>query len=418
MSDVFQSMTQALSGYVRYANPGSLPFWGGIFIPVVAIWILSVIALSARRESYVSEGKKGVLRRQFRVWDTIYMVGLVVMAILTATYTFLWMRSYYTNVPAHLPHLLSIALSGLLALSALWKLKNVTSRDDSLSYIKQPVTHNEEMFFLQLAKQRFSQLKFALLLPFIGLLPLAFKSSPPNLVSFVFDVSTSMESPGIGGEIPLETGKAALRRAVSDLSSNTDIVISIFERPEERGKPYRSSLREILSATQSSDLTGIHQFFKGAERSGAISYAQTLGYALTESPPMYETIWSNYLYQREMTAGKNYANKVAVYITNGFDQLDDQLTGFFCENPEYAAFYSQENPVHLVNLSEGIPTQLGDKVEECGYQVWDGFDSRQFNEVLNNILKKFKEDWAFIYWLVTLCFLIALAGLTVFPKRR
>lgn len=418
MSTTLDNMTQAFSGYFRTAEPADLLFWVFLLGPLIAIWLISIIALSSRREGFQSEGRKGILRRQYKVWESVIVVGSVTAAILVGIYVTLWTKGFYIENNYQLPHLLSVLTCGIAPVMALLNLRGVTSRGDTKNFVKQPVTQKEEQAFIHSARQSFHKLKLALLLPFLGFLPLLFKSSPSNLVSFVFDVSTSMESPNQQGEIPLETGKTALLRTVTELTPSTDVIISIFEESGTGGRVYKNSIPEILNARQSIDLTGLHQLFKGAERQSALSYIRSLGNTLTESTPLYETIWSNFLFQREMTTGKTYANKIAVYITDGFDNIQDTPTGFFCENVEFASFYSQEYPVHLINLSEGFATKLSEKIETCGYQVWDGFDSRQFNTVLNQVLKKFKEDWAFILWLMVMCAIVALAGAIIIPKSR
>ena len=418
MNELFPSLSNAFLEYINNANFQNSDFWLAIFIPLLGVYLLSVIVLQVGRNKTLQEAYPFL--RTFEIHRAVMLSSMAVSAILIGLYIYYWSQNLYASRPLQLSHMLSFILVFSIGLLAFYFLRELLGFQNRKNYIKNAITYEEEQENIVLARKQYLNLKWLLLIPIAGFLLLGMLNYKNyNLVSFVLDTSTSMLTANDIGEVPIETGKTALRKTVNELDQWTDVVITKFE--DASVKPYKESIAEVMSTQGTGVLSGSNQFFLSTEKASTLSYINTLSEGLSGDSPLCETVWSNFLFVKELSetnSDRPYANVVSIIVTDGAGNLGSEIDGFLCENVEFFDFFDGLGDINVLNLSnQGEYPGFIDLAQQCNYTVWEGYQANDFTTALNDILNNYKSDWTFPIWIVIIYTLLLIIGLLIFPQR-
>ena len=370
-------------------------------------WWLPVVVFAAMYALFIFmnlfDRKRFPLAQPHYIFRNTIIVAAAGAFLLIAVFCFLWSSSnYYAQHGTELIHLVTLTAVLLMAVIALlfWRKKFARARLKEI--VEQPLTQSEEKKFSFLACQNFNKNKLWLLLPALGFIMLiAIAYRPYSLVSFILDNSSSM----VGH---IEQGRDSLVRTIDELGDNTAIIIGWLTQD----KAPKASVAEIVSATDHTELLGQHSFF--TNRKQAQDYLRG-DVPVTPGTPLYEVIWSNFLYAKKQGNSGSYSRRLLVIVTDGGDNLGNEtLENFLCSNDEFAEFFSE---VACVNLGGDESYNFFQKATECGYPIEDGSDRDSYSVALDRVLQNYKGNWSFIIWLAIIYALFGLIALTIQPRR-
>lgn len=401
MGNFFHNFSESLSKYFFTANYASLEFWLYIFLPLLVIWGISKLILLAQKPS--------LLKRRFSINKSVFISSMMVLAILIAVYCYYWVTGYYNFKALEFSHLISLIPPFVVGLISLIGLSSLFKRETQKEIIGQPLSKMEQRQLILNAKNKYKQLKYYLIIPVLGFLMLLLVSMKNyNLVSIVLDTSSSMKSSLSGDTPPLEMGKNAIIRTVKELDKYTDVIITTFQEGDTKG-----TIEEILDSS-SEQLKGRNNIFFGGDR--AISLIEAIGESddISSTSPLCETIWKNYFFTLEQSTDKNYAKIVSIIISDGRNNLGENMQGFLCGNNPYDELFGQN--VNVINLSEGTLPSFISKAQDCGYSIEDGYDALSYNASLNRIFNEYKSDWNFIYSMLMITLFCTFLTLLINPK--
>ncbi len=373
-----------------FSNPG---FWLHLLLPLLGVWGLAWLLLRFQ--------KSDKLGRKFTIEKSVFLAAYGIATVLIAGYCINWSNGFYQVDRFELADLFALSLCLLIGSMSLMSLSKNYQRSNHQNLIGQPLSRSEEEDQLLAAKGKFEQLKKYLIVPLFAFSLLwVFSNKKYQLVSFVLDTSSSMGVESDQGEIPLETGKRALRKTVLELNDFTDVIITTFQNGDRK-----NNIDAIINSSESS-LKGYNSFYYGEEKTAMINYIGTIGEDeedLSDYSPVCEVVWKNFLFSQKQGEERNYETISSVLMTDGGDNKIVELDGFFCDHPAYSDFFGTN--VNIINLnfysSDDLPFMA--KAEECGYGIEMGYDALTFNAALDHILGDFKRNWSFIGWLVIIC---------------
>lgn len=381
-------------------------FWLHLLLPLLGIWGLSMLLLRLR--------KSDDLGRKFFIEKSVFLAAYGMATLLIAGYCINWSNGFYQVDSLELADLFALSFCLFIGSMSLKSLSGNYQRSNHQNLIGQPLSRSEEEDQLLIAKGKFIQLKKFLLVPLFAFSLLWFFSNKNyQLVSFVLDTSSSMGIESDQGEIPLETGKRALRKTVLEFDDFTDVIITTFQNGDRK-----NSIDEIINSSESS-LKGYNSFYFGEEKTATINYIGTIGEEkkdLSDYSPVCEVVWKNFLFSQKQGMERNYETIASVLMTDGGDNKIVELDGFFCDHPAYSDFFGSN--VNIINLNFYSPEDLPfmAKAEECGYAIEMGYDALTFNAALDHILGDFKQNWSFIAWLAIVYFVFMLSSFFINVK--
>ena len=370
--------------------------WWLPFVILIAMYALFVIINRFDRKRFPLAKPHYILRN-------VIVVAAVAAFLLIAFYCFLWSSStYYSKHGTELIHLVTLGAVLLVAIIALLGWRKKFERERLKEVVEQPLTQKEERRFFFLAYKSFNKSKLWLLFPALGFIMLvAFLYRPYSLVSFILDNSSSM-----AGHI--EQGRDSLIRTIQELDGNTEIIIGWLTED----KPPKASIEEITAVTETSLLLGQHGFFTNKK--------QAQDYLLGDIPvnggtPLYEAIWSNFLFAKTQTRNRNYSRRLLVIVTDGGDNLaGEKLERFLCTREDFAEFFPE---VACVNLGGEDTNNFFQKARDCNYLIEDGSDKETYSIALDTILHNYKNNWSFIIWLAIIYVVLSMIAVAIQPRR-
>lgn len=394
MQEYFKQLFQSFGDYVGSVTAST--YWWVPLVALVALWLFWLVAAKV-----LDKRRNLQLTREFRLLSVLVVMAAIVQLIIIGAYMYLWAKStFYATDGEKLVSLLSLALVTAVQVTAFVTLSRGFARERLLRNVQCPITRHDDERKQALAKKRFGRLKLWALLPLLGFLLLLLPDRQHNLVSFLFDNSSSMES-------HIENGKQVLPRVLGKIEGHTDIILSWLSEDDPK-----LSLSEIVNQTDYSKLEGIHALYQDAN----MALASLDGIAFTKGTPLVEAIWSNYLFTQQQSGNAEYTRMYFVMVTDGGEgAVGDELQNFLCSVPEYEEFY--QGNISIVNLgsAEG---PFFDKALECGYEVYDGANLNSYATSIENIFKETFKDWKFPVWLAIFYAMGALTLLFIQPKRR
>lgn len=388
-----------------------------ILVPVALIWGATKVFLLMDNSSNV------VFKRPYIIFKFFFIISNFVALTLGVVYIYFWKQKYYDSFNHYGVHVLSFLLVLVIAIWALIKKSNFSQKENvnKGEFIKIPLTIKETSVIYSIAKSDFNKLKLFALVPAFSFLTLfLYNNDKYNLVSFTLDTSSSMTSGvyGFSNDFPpIEIGKEALSKTISGFDDFTDVVISTFEESSN----YKSDINSIVSVSNSEMLAGQNIFFSASEKNATLNYVNTLGDNVTNTSPLCETIFSNFLYTKGIVESgfskKNYENIIAIVITDGEGNLQNDVRGFLCENYDFDEFYNPQN-INIINLNEGgSSNDFWNLSIECDYLTWSGYDADQFNNSFAEIFKNYRNNWFFLLTLGIIYISYLFIVLITFPKR-
>ena len=261
-----------------------------------------------------------------------------------------------------------------------------------------------------MAVREYNKTKIWLILPLFSFLLLLVPENNKNLISILIDNSSSMNGNG-ETNAPIEIGKTAITNTLSCLDSKTDIILSWFSSPLERG--YKSNFNEIKKERQSTNLSASNNGFIGT--GGALSYLNNI--SIIPPTPLIETIWSNFLYSKEFSQENQYDKKVSIIITDGKESvIQDDINSFsFCETDGPESFFDN---ISIINMGGKPSDPFFRKASGCSIYIEEnGLDEVSYENALNQFLIEFIKDWAFIMWLALLAIIPILISLMIHVQK-
>lgn len=405
---MIQKFLNSIIEYFNNVSKASSYEWIALLLIIIGIYVILLIIIKLSKKRYV-------ILRQFMLIKSIVISSLIASLILITIILYFWtLTDYYPDHKSQFIHLLCLLISFIISLIALINLRKQFTRENLKQIISQTYTKKEQEDYSNTAKIAFKKLKIFILLPIIGFIILLFSDTTDKLVSFILDNSSSMEE-------EIVRGRNALSQTIHELDDNTDIVIGWLTE-DKSGNACKTSISSITNVSDYSKLNGSFRIF--FEKRSAIDFLNDQNnIQLIGLTPLYEAIWSNFLYIREMESDQYYKNKHLIIVTDGMDafiQDDQEFANFkFCEQSLHNDLYFDDvfDDVTLINLGgdEGLPFFANS--EQCNYYIDDGTTLDSYIDSLDRSLEKYKKDWNFVMWIIVIYIIFSLILLSIYPKR-
>jgi len=393
MEDYIVSLFEAMSSYFSMASNSTQ--WWLVPVTIVLLWLLITISTK-----FIGDHK--VFTREFKIHTFSIVVGVCVELSLIGYFLYSWISTEkYQTDHEKLVHLLCILSCIVVQVMSYKKLANGLQKERLKQNVRHPVTEMDSRRKRKIVTQQFKKMKLWSILPILGFLVLLLPiKRDKNLVSFLLDNSSSMD-------VHLNNGKQILEKAFKNLDSDTDIVLSWFSENNPR-----TDFQKLIRSKDQSQLDGIHQYFTNNE--SAIQSLNSIEF--TETTPLYESIWSNYLYTKALVQNKDYTNKIFVMVTDGEDSYFQQEShSFLCAVADFNDFY--KDYINIINL-QGLDNTFFEKAEDCNYIVYEGMDLDSYSTAIQEILVGVTKDYYFPAWLCILCVSGMTIVLLIKPKRH
>lgn len=395
-------MLLKIQEYLLEGNPYDAKFWICPAIAIMLTWLLSLILSKAIKTP------KGT-QQTFNIFRQRIIAASVATGIIIAIGCYGWSHRIFEHTPIQFSILISLIIAMFIAVSAFFRLRSLSEERRNLFTIA--LTKEQDNEAIVKIKQLFTRLKLWMLLPLIGFTVLGFARFGNNLLSVVVDTSLSMnQQPFFSDFVPMETARNALMNTVKELDSSTDIIITTFEA----GEP-KKSVSELLNIQTSESALGFDIIFDGKDKEGAINYISTID-VVDVASPVCEAIRSNILYAKENQSNKLYNDVAMIIITDGKELgvPKEELSTFFCNEENYNEVFSADR-IFTINLSQSL-NEFMNQNESCGFTVMDGTSLNSYESAIEDIISPFKRDWAIIFWMALLYFIIFLIILSVQSK--
>jgi len=392
MEDYITSLFEAFGNYINVVAESSQ--WWLILATLAAIWLLIIVSTKFIQDSEV-------LTREFKILTRIILISICVEFILLSWFLYNWMQTeFYQSDTEKLVHTLCIISCIIIEVIVYKLLANGFEREKIKQNINCPITNGDLVHKNKIAMQQFKKAKLWSIIPTLSFLVLLLPlKKDKNLVSFILDTSSSMDT-------HIEDGKEILTKSFQNINNDTDIILSWFSENN-----LKKDFTSLINTKDRSELDGVHQYFTNKE--SAIESLNTIEF--TTLTPLFETIWSNYLYTTEITQNKKYDNTIFVLVTDGEDTYFSENThNFLCDVSQFNDFY-QDN-INIINL-EGLNNSFFEKAIDCNYTIYEGMDTYSYSQAIQDILKDVKKDYYFPAWLFICCFSGIIILLLIKPKK-
>lgn len=392
MENYIISLFEAFGNYIDMVTK-STQWW---LIPAVlgAIWLISIVFTKFINES-------SILTREFKILTYTILISICVEFVLLSWFIYNWLQTEIYQIDIEkLVHVVSIIVCIIPQVIGYKILANGFEREKILQNINCPVTKGDLNYKNKIAVKEFKKIKIWALLPVISFLILFLPiKQDKSLVSFLLDTSSSMD-------IHIANGQEILEKSFQSVDNDTDIILSWFSENDPT-----EDFAKLINTKDRTKLGGVHQYF--TNKKSAIKALNTIEF--TKETPLYETIWSNYLYTTEISQNKEYVDNIFVLVTDGEDSyLKDATRSFLCEIPQFNEFY-QDN-INIINL-QGLDNTFFDKANECNYIVYEGMDIDSYSTAVKEILGEVTRDYYFPVWLFIFCTLGILIIVFIKPKK-
>lgn len=400
-----RSMFASFANYIRGLEGTSLEDWACIIFVSVALYIVSLLAIKMQK-------KKSIEQNHFLVLKGIFIGSAFVIALLIGIIIYYWAYTdYYIHHSNHFIHYICIILAITVGLSAFITLRNKFVSEKSKHLIQQPYTRNEQGLYTKNLIRVFKRLKFFAVIPALSFLLLLFNENSEKLVTFLLDNSSSMED-------ELETGRTALTRTINELDNGTRVIFSYLTE----NKGCKKDIKTIIRADDHHLLNGQSFFFPDREQ--AISFLNDRdNIPITGGTPLYECIWSTFLYTKSEQGKTGYKQSNFFIISDGGE-------GHISNDPQFESFkwcesYTSDNNslqdvfdnVIVINLGGNLGSSFFTNAEECGFAIEDGSSLDSYIDSLDRSLKEYKRDWNFIIWIAIFYGIFLVAVILLNPKR-
>lgn len=398
-----EALFNSLGYYFRVANYRSFEFWIFPVASILLIWLLVIVGLK-------------VFPRRSRHFKTVYYIhkawiisSLAVSAVIIGLICYWWSINYFSDHPFQISLILSLIISLLVPVLKLRKLRNYFTFENIKEITHLPKTSNKFDETIVFAKKAYFKNKLFYFILIFGFLFLLFSlSKGRNLISIVFDNSTSLDR---------KDAIEALSETLNNLENNNEIVLTTLDGLDEYLSGAKSSMDEIMEVRNHAMLKA-GNVVPFSDPSSATSGLNQINNQCWGSP-ICESIWKSYLYIRDTKANNIYKNKLMIIVTDGDDDIGNSIDSdkFFLDDEEFAGEFPADK-IFIVDYSDGEMNPLLEKFSEYGCDSYSvANDKQEYLDALDTALGSFKNNWHLIIWTIILTTIMVLCGIFIEPRK-
>lgn len=400
----FNGWIKAIEKYWKLSEVTSLSnFWMYIIGTPIFIWLITRLLLQFFYKYQINTSRQRsriAFKRTFYIHKASFIASLLVATVWIGVICFFWSTNRFDKSPLQFPFLLSLLIAFLFAFRNLFSLASKYRQKRIKEIVPLPLSTKHQARNTNIATSAFRRLRYWLLILLLGLVGLFWVGKQSrSLVALVVDNSTSMEK-------YLETTRNVFSRLVAKFDKSTDIVITTLARDQDWIQKKPANLKALMQRKQNELAGEIAPYIGKVSKTAPAAYLSQL--QLTEGgSPVLQAVWKNHLFSKAQALNVNYKKKYLVVITDGGDaSIKGDLANeesLFCDNEEFVNFFPLETTHFVLYLNEQKQTDIEafkTKVDECGYQVYEGDDVQSYQLNLENVLNDFtSRDMYVLVWM-------------------
>ncbi len=402
-----QGFFKALGEYIKIADFSSFEFWIYPIVTILAIWLLTIIALKI-----IPKGKDK-LKTVFRIHKFWIINSLIIATIIIGLLCFWWATNYFRENPIQLSLLISLFISLIIPIIIFSILRKFFTNNDIKEITQQPKTPSQQEKIITETKKSYRKIRFFYLLLLIGFLFLLFSlNTGKNLISIVFDNSASMQNAN-----NIEDAKDALLKTFDKLGKNNEIILTTLEGLGKNSTGGKNTINEILEVKDYSQL----QAGNVIHYTDPISAKNGLNHITNQvwGSPIYESIWKTYLFAKNNLENESYKNKALIIITDGEDNIKDSIPSsskFFFDDEGFASYYSPEK-TFIIEYSGGATNPFLQKFQDEHCEIFPATTKEDYLMAIETALYSFSKDWNLIFWTITITVILSIIAFLIEPKK-
>ncbi len=402
MKDIIESIKQ----YSNTLSFSEFTDWGIILIALLALYFTTVFLLKIVL-------KKQKLQRPLYIYIGLMASSSIVLFTFLLFFIYKWkFTDYYINSPLQLIHIITILVLLLIPVIIVLFFRFLFERASIRQIISFRHSRNLENMAIKESKKVFFQNKFWLLLPFLAFMLIFFNQNDQYLVSFVIDNSSSMGKIGSEDISPIELGKSAIGKTIQSVNKKTLFVLNWFNEPTKND--YKTSLLNLTSCRSYNDLCASNFFFENKQN--AFDHLQNL--CTISSTPLYEGIWSNFLFCKNLREQYHPKQAILIIISDGNETSipKSELSSFmFCNEVEFDKCFDK---VSVINLAGDLSDPIFVNSLDCGYFIEEnGLNRENYSAAVDNTLKHLQTDYNFILILFIFLVFFTIIVFLIPPKK-
>jgi len=393
---------KAFGKYIKVAEFNSFEFWIYPIGTILAIWLLTAIGLKI-----IPKGKSS-LKTVFYIHNFWVVNSILVASIIIGLLCYWWATSYFSNNPIQLNLLISLFVALLIPIINFNQLKRCFTLEDIkeiISHPKTPIQHDKR---ITEAKKSYRKIKlFYMMLPLGFLFLLLILNPKKNLITIIYDNSSSMED---------NKAIEALSETFDNLGDNNEIVLTTLGGPDFNFSGIKKTMNEILAVKLYSQLQAgdVVYYSDPISAKAGLNQITKIDYS-----PISESIWKSFLFISSNLSNKNYENRVLIIITDGGDEISNSIMSskFFFDDEVFLNIFMPENTI-VIDYSNGATNSLLQKFQEAGCEIFVASNSKQdYLDALDMTLTSFKRNWHLVFWTIIITVILSVIGLSIEPKR-